>query len=335
MGSSSSRVSTAAPASSVRHHDVHQDHARSARLLEHASASYCGGSFHRGMASARRWFDATLFSAWNFAVIGVQKSGTTQVDHILQSHAEVCAVDRQLRIDANGSVTWGVNRSAWRCGSACATRRGGVDPEASLTLLLQPGLAARLWSTRVKLVLVLREPIQRAWSAFRTSFREHNFKHSTRYLNFAECVATEITDAEALAHSGYVASYGNATVFRGLYDRVLTKLIGAGFVPSLTAEPAGRLLVLISERLLDHERATDAALFNFLGIGWQTTPKRIVAKHSHGNYNFTARTRVVRRLYAFYRNSTRRTYQLLGAPIREWEAFYDSVRARPTTVQTP
>jgi hypothetical protein len=278
-------------------------------------------------------------SAWDFAVIGVQKGGTTDMTGHLQNHPDICAA-REARLMPYGSasdnsdvsasgnsenhnVSW--TRQKFRCGSPCATRRGGVDPDASFQLLAYPSMAAQLWVARVRLVLLLREPIQRAWSAYRMGAQRH-FRYETRYGSFAECVETEARQIEA---GRGVPAPRRSTIHRGLYAPLLAALVGAGFQPQQrrrgTADD-GRLLVLISERVAADQAGAHATLFGFLGVasrvdtaGWRSAPYS-GATADLAELNVSA----ARRLYALYRPSTTRAYGLLGGRVHMWETVYHS-----------
>jgi hypothetical protein len=292
---------------------------------------------------------APATTAWDFVVIGVQKGGTTDLTGHLQNHPELCAGGEARLISSlnmflsNKSRPWlqrnMTHKIAWtrqkfRCGSACATRRGGVDPEASFALLAFPQMAAQLWAapSHVRLVLLLREPIQRAWSAYRMG-QQRNFRYEARYASFAECVDVE---ARQIEDGRGVPPPRRSTIYRGLYAPLLDALAGAGFQTQLRRRGAsdGRLLVLISERALADPAEAHRAVFGFLGVaahdtaGWRSAPGRGAQRSSTAEHGTPPKLNVsaARRLYALYRASTTRTYGLLGERVSEWEAFYIPLR---------
>lgn len=305
--------------SCVRHARSMLSHLRSGGLLR------CPG-MSTNDSTLVRWSG----SPWDFAVIGVQKAGTTDLTGHLQNHPEVCAAaERRLLLHNGSHVVWTVSRTDWRCGSACATKRGGVDPEASLKLLHHPQLAVRLWeSDATKLVLLLREPIQRAWSSFQMQKYDQQFRYSKRYADFAHCVSVE---AEAVERNAGIPDARASTVYRGLYAPVLLVLRGAGFTPGLSPGSAGRLLVMISERMSKDEEAGHGVLCAFLGIRSYAAPSWRSSPYSHAPRRDQMPMAAARRLHSLYAISTRHTYRILGEAIQEWEAFYEHI----TNVSSP
>ena len=280
----------------------------------------------------------TSFSAWDFVVIGVQKAGTTDLTGHLQNHPELCALKEvRLKLGGNGIINWKADKSKtdWRCGSECARIRGGVDANLALNLFNAhgEGMASALWLQEgVKLILLLREPIRRTFSAYQMAKYDQHFRFSRRYESFDECVSFEAASVDlADDHPHY--DEVNGTVFRGLYAPVLKRLSAAGFMPTVTANKANRLLVLISEWIMRDEAASHDQIFAFLGVsrrvtaGWASTPYPSDQRAVPSDKMETLSLASTERLFSLYRRSTLQTYQMLSIEnVPEWEAYYASMQ---------
>jgi hypothetical protein len=211
----------------------------------------------------------------SFLIIGAQRAGTTSLYHYLSAHPEVdrstsgidAAWNKELhffddRFDRG--PTW--YRAAFPLASTrkLAELRGHrlISGEATPYYLLHPLVPERVAQTLpdVRLIALLREPVERAYSHYQLMRRE-----GWEPLSFAEAVAAEekrlagvverlLADPSYRSRRHRIFSY----VTRGLYADQLERWF-AHF-------PREQLLVLRTEDLLGQPAETYAQVLEFLGL---------------------------------------------------------------------
>ena len=270
---------------------------------------------------------------YDFAVAGVQKGGTTSLTHHLSSHPELCVHG------AVGSLMLHFALSSRRrslavhpCKVTCPIMRGVVDSGASWFFGNDAhhgrDILQALWqtpSTPVRLVLLVREPVQRAFSAYNMG-RSRNFSHENRYRTFDELVVHELPMLQGGRPSTFVRDkvtglplYPMDYLRYGLYGAQLDALERAGYVSS-----GNKLLLLISERTLRNASGERARLWSFLGVQQRTNTSSPWDFHGRYYPSVPLTEWAVRTLHSAYRSSTERVYRVMGGRIEEWEAWYAS-----------
>lgn len=203
-----------------------------------------------------------------YLVIGAQKAGTTSLHRYLSDHpAVLCAVVKETEF-FNRSYAHG--KRSYRAFFPLALRalavrlRAGVWPavgEATAAYLFDPRVPERVhaFDPRLKLVAILRDPVDRAYSHFQMERRwgreprslEGALENEERVIERElERIAADPLDRG----DGFPASY----VARGRYAEQLERWL-AFFPPE-------QLLVLTSDELLADPEGTMARVARFLGI---------------------------------------------------------------------
>jgi hypothetical protein len=188
----------------------------------------------------------------NVLVIGAQRCGTTTVWHALDRHPDVfMAPAREIRFFSHDHL---FNRGAafyetrffhgWNGETAC----GEKTPE----YLLMPKVASRIHDVlggAVKLVVLVRDPAERAHSGYR-----HSLMLGFESLPFHEALAAEperiARNPAALGRFGYLA--------RGYYARQLARYIDLF--------PPENLLIVFYEDLVADQAALFERIFRFIGV---------------------------------------------------------------------
>ena len=286
-----------------------------------------------------------------FAVVGVQKSGTTGLASHLAHHPQLC-VEPEARLMRKD---WSMSGSAIatensQCGSRCARLVGLDDPGGAFAFAFAggtyapsaAGALAAMAARRLPLVLLLREPIQRAFSAFSMIMALPPSGNRRRYESFDLCVYLETMWVAGLSDGGLpeglppvparfnIYQSPMEYVRLGLYAEMLDAIFAAGYTRwrddgvggGVAASVAGappQLLVLVSERLHANEKEGHARLWRFLGVPPAATTSSF---DRPGSYRANLTSWARQRLWHIYRNSTRRTYAHLGGEVPEWEAYY-------------
>jgi Sulfotransferase domain len=231
--------------------------------------AYRGAKALDGGGRAARRATAPLRLRPTYLVVGAQKSGTTSLHHYLSEHpavltARIKEVQYFTKYHARGEgwyrAQFPLVSSAWT-----VRRRLGVRPavgEATAACLFDPRSPERVhaFDPALRLVAVLRDPVERAFSHFQMELR-----WGRETGTFEEALAREEAELPAVLErmredpecepaDGLARTY----VARGLYADQLERW--------LRLFPREQLLVLMSDELLDDPAGTMEAVAGFLGV---------------------------------------------------------------------
>lgn len=189
-----------------------------------------------------------------FLVAGVQKGGTTALfDYLSElSQLELPAVKEAHFFDNDDGVDWTTpDYTPYHDLFGDAQRLWG---EATPIYLYWPGALERIraYNPAMKLILIFRDPIERAWSHWKMEYARGKETEP-----FGWCIRDgRARMAEASPHPGFhrVFSY----VERGFYGRQLAQ--------ALSLFPREQVLLLGSDELRHDPTTTIAVICAFLGI---------------------------------------------------------------------
>jgi Sulfotransferase domain len=205
-----------------------------------------------------------------FLVVGAQKSGTTSLHRYLCEHPLVlCATAKEMHyfsLKYPLGEQWYLSHFPLATSKAMVRLRHGATPavgEATPAYLFDARAPARVhaFDPRMKLVAVLRDPVDRAyahyWMEVETRDEEHSFEEALAWER--EVLAAELE--RWFTDESYVSAlplFGRAYVARGRYAEQLERW--------LALFPREQLLVFTTEELLSDPAETMAGLARFLGI---------------------------------------------------------------------
>jgi len=247
-----------------------------------------------------------------FLVIGAQKSGTTSLHRYLTDHpAVLCASPKELHFFNDAyrlGEWWYLAHFPWRTSARAVSRHLGVRPaigEATPAYLFHPRAPERVhaFDPQMKLLAVLRDPVERAYSQYQMQVRKRNETLSfDAVLSLEEAeLAAELDrirdDPTYVSPTGLRRSY----VARGRYAEQIERW--------LHFFPREQLLVLTSEALFRDPAAGTAQISAFLGVpDWHAKDH---PRQSAGAYEpMSAETRA--RLAHTFEPHNRRLEELLG-----------------------
>ena len=262
-------------------------------------------------------------SRLDFGIVGAQKGGTTGLAELFRKRGDLCLGPNEAHLfsharrrdeaEADVAARWTSVAARARAGCPAGGAAGFDDPAFAYYGAGAPRQVAAFadFAPEIRLVMLLREPIQRARS-------QHGMMAAgTKSRKFLRNRPLEAVAAEELA--------GNATardaydiVRRGLYDEQVALLRGLGF----------RLQIVISERAFASTAAYDA-VFRFVGVA-PPAPYPSVFRRPTRTPSPLSRA-AAELLAAAYRGPTDRLYDLLGGPVPEWEAWYAAAGLPKTT----
>ncbi len=209
-------------------------------------------------AACRGWTGA-LRKMPDFLIIGTQKGGTSSLFHYIDQHpaAKVSLAKEVHYFDLSYD-----KGPAWYRGFFPFQRDARITGEASPLYFFHPRVPARVRADipGVKIILLLRDPVERAFSHYRM-----NVKDGTENLSFEEALEREPerirADVERMnADERYTGedyrrySYIN----RGFYDEQLTRW--------LQHFPANQMMVIKSEEFFSQTEPVVKRVFGFLGL---------------------------------------------------------------------
>jgi len=239
-------------------------------------------------------------------IIGAQRSGTTSLFNYLIQHPDVLPpLSKEIHyfdIHYARGIKWYRGRFPF----IHQLRRGALTLDASPYYLphpLAPQRVAQLLPA-VKLIALLRNPVDRALSHY-----QHEVREGRETLSFPEAIAME---SERLAHEeerlqtdpAYY-SYNHhrfSYLRRGVYIEQLSRW--------LQHFPRSQLLVLESEWLFRDPAAASAAVHRFLGL----RPHRLerYPPFYQGNYERAMPEELRRRLASYFEPSNDELFRWLG-----------------------
>lgn len=265
----------------------------------------------------------------DFLIIGAQKAGTTSLFEYLRRHPELSLPDgKELPFfndeQARARGWEAYLRKAFPLADP-ARRWGTATPQYMAGGLLDrpnPGPAGERYDERtvplrireqlpdVRLIAILRDPVERARSHHRMASMEGIEKRS-----FGEAVE-ELLRPEALEQARREPRETTGYVAWGEYGRILQ-----GY---LDVFPSERLLVLFTEDLETDPESLLRRVFDFLGVGSDFVPDNVGTKYRVGSaerrigwlgtYSFLSPLAMQRTLT---RNPlTRRLWRALPEPVR-------------------
>jgi hypothetical protein len=255
-----------------------------------------------------------------FLVVGAKRAGTSSLYQYLIRHPDVrpCAIGKGTHyFDVCYRRGWRWYRSGFPLSG-----RGGITGEASPYYMFHPLAPARIAAAlpEARLIVVLRNPVDRAWSHY------HNERRlGAEPLSFEEAIGCEAErlagEAERMASDPGFQSFAwrhHSYLARGRYAEQLERLYDLF--------PPDQVLVLQSELLrADPNRALEP-VWRFLGQAPFTTHERLTYKADNSHERMATATR--ERLNAYFEDPNERLYRLPGVGFR-WSV------AGPPTPELP
>jgi hypothetical protein len=256
-------------------------------------------------ADYRQW-TSPLRGLPSALIVGAQRSGTTSLFNYLAQHPDVRQpLGKEIHyfdLHYARGIRWYRGRFPFRH----RLRGGALTIDASPYYLLHPlapERAARLLPG-VKLVAILRNPIDRAFSHY-----QHEVRDGRETLSFPEAIEREAErlgdEEERLRRDPTYYSYNHhrySYARRGRYLEQITRW--------MQHYPRSRLLVIQSERLFSEPAAVCAELYEFLGL----RPHRLeqYPVFYQGNYERAMAPDLRARLADYFEPHNRALYEWLG-----------------------
>ena len=237
----------------------------------------------------------------DFVIGGTQKGGTSALDSFLRQHPEICMPTTRKELHFFDREEENSDYNAYHANFK-PTPQQRVIGEASPIYMYWETAPYRIWkyNPKMKWILALRNPVERAFSAWNMETRRGKEK-----LSFTEAIANEPERCrEALPLQHRVYSY----VDRGFYTHQVRRLLNI----------FGRenVLVLLSEELRSEHQKTLRNVFEFLGVGSSFVPPE--ASVFEQEYSDKIDNQVRQRLIDIFQFDIKELEKLLGRDLSTW-----------------
>lgn len=223
----------------------------------------------------------------NFLVIGVQKAGTTALYEYLKQHPDVQLPDaKELHFFDDESRDWALPDYGDYHARFGGSRRRPAVGEITPIYIYWPNCLERIraYNPQIRLVVVLRDPVERAWSHWRMERSRGVERHG-----FSWCIREGRARLLSAEPAGYHREF--SYVERGMYGRQIERM--------LTIFPREQALIITSAELERNPTAAIQVVSGFLGIGTGPSLKAVrVHVGSDDGADLTATDiRYLRRIY--------------------------------------
>lgn len=242
----------------------------------------------------------------DFIIIGAQKAGTSALHQMLQTHPDIeAATTKEIHYFDNDA--WHGAGKIWQYHAYFPLphnkKKSGLTFEATPMYLYHPEVAARLhaYNPKLKLIISLREPASRAFSAW-TMYHHHIKDGPNRqykeFRKFDEVVAEELATFGTKSFDRNPKGY----IERGIYHEQISRFF--------KYFPPEQVLILENRDLyLDWEQ-TQHKILAFLRLPFQEMP--LIKSHKSRVNELGQYEEPISKLKEFYRPYNETLYELIG-----------------------
>lgn len=212
----------------------------------------------------------------DFIVIGSPKAGTTTLYEWMREHPDLYMPDgKELPFFSEDYYTKGLHWYLESHFNGANTKKlwGKATPQYmnGIGEVMPEKIAKRIHDTipEAKLIAVLRNPVERAYSHYKMIVRRGHEKRS-----FEEAIA-ELTSKEGIADSRKHQTETNSYIYSGEYGRILSYYY--------KYFSKGQILILFDGELRNNRTNAIKKVFNFLGVDDSFVPKSIKTDFHKGS----------------------------------------------------
>jgi hypothetical protein len=252
----------------------------------------------------------------DYIIIGTQKGGTSSLQYYLSQHPKIdTSFIKEIHFFDNNfeqGLHW---YKAHFPNSLLLKLKRKITGEASPYYIFHPLVPARIAKVlpKIKMVVLLREPVARAYSHYKMEFR---MKRET--LSFEEAIKVESERLrrgknKIMSGQSSLAYKRHSYLERGKYIEQLEK-----WFQFFSRE---QFLILKSEDFFSSPQSELSKIFKFLGLP-DYKIKNLKSKNV-GNYKDSMEKSTRQELSNFFRPYNKRLYNLLGKDFN-WEKDYQN-----------
>ena len=237
-----------------------------------------------------------LFSKPNFIIVGAQKAGTTALFEILNQHSKITSsISKEINYFDNDKLFRKKNLSNYHKYFPLSFQvpEGNILFEATPEYLYHPNVAQRIYqyNPRIKIIIVLRNPIERAISAW-TMYHHHLTIGPNKHLHdsrpFDLAIKKEIDNIKNINFYSDVRGY----VKRGIYYDQIKQY--------LNHFPIQNILFIESRELKKEFNTTLNKTLDFLNLNHEKIENKIVHQSKVKPLPFDKEKDLLKEFYAPY-----------------------------------
>jgi Sulfotransferase domain len=240
----------------------------------------------------------------DFVIGGTQKGGTSALDSFLRQHPEICMPTTRKELHFFDREQENRDYKEYHRNFKLKKKQHRVIGEASPIYMYWETAPYRIWkyNPKMKWILALRNPVERAFSAWNMESKRDHEK-----LPFAEAIEKEAERCRmALPLQHRVYSY----IDRGFYAHQVRRLFNIF--------GKANCLILLNEELRNDHQQTLRRVFEFLGVDPSfVPPEASVFEQEYSNkIDNQLRSRLIEKFYF----DIKELEKLLGKDLASWYA---------------
>ena len=250
-----------------------------------------------------------------FICIGVQKSGTTSLIKYLNKHPKIFMKEQEMHFFDEKPLTYSEIIQYEKQFNTDKLIVGEKTPSYNYLHFAMDNIYT--YNPNIKLILILREPISRAFSQYNMtlSFR----KKSLNDVSDEQIIAD--FEKEERVKLSEIQQNGNYYIARGKYDEILMHIF--------SKFKRENIYIGIAEEIKKNKQQHYNEVFKFLGATEMININEDEDVHAT-EYGRPIPTILEKKLYDIFRPHNERLYEILGRRIDIWETYYQQFTDTPS-----
>jgi hypothetical protein len=252
----------------------------------------------------------------SFVIVGAQKSGTTALDHFLRQHPEV-SMSKKKETDFFSTEKYWVNGEIYESYKKYfnayfkKVKYGEASPSYMLNHeVVAPRIAK--YNTDMKLIFILKNPIERAFSQYKMHVKRYNLN-----LSFRQCLDIAMNQQQ----ENIRLDPSNQVTLNGSTKTIETYIKFGHYVEQIKSFQKyfgnNQILILLTEDLLNEHEQTMRKVYDFLDITPIDTKRKIV--HSNKGQLSTTSKREREMLLKEYSQDIEGLEKILKRDLSHWK----------------
>ena len=244
----------------------------------------------------------------NYLIIGVQKSGTTSMINYFNQHPQIFLYEDEIHFFDSYQYLKGKEYYENIFKKKMPKNKkfiGEKTPSYCFIPLCVPRIQ-KMYPT-IKMIMVLREPIQRCFSQYMMICKKNNIKASNQHFY------DTIKSIEHIKLKDITSTQGYYYLQRGFYDEQIRHLY--------KYFPRKNIYIGVFEIIKENQEKEYNKMYEFIGASTSDTIDYSEIERK-GEYKFELSLENKQYLYSIYKKYNAKLYKILGYPIKEWENYY-------------
>ena len=243
----------------------------------------------------------------SFVCIGVQKAGTNSLVRYLSLNNDIFIKENEGHFFDKPKEYTITEQEQLEYENTFVTNNHIVGEKTPSYCYLQFSIdRIYKYNPNMKLILILREPINRLWS-------QHNMSLNLKNKNLdLDSLSKYIFSPEENINLSEITCNGGYYIIRGFYDEIIE------YIYSIF--PKENLYIAVAEEIQRDKYSEYHKIMKFLGSDKEVN---ITNLDTHiGKYKKHIPEDLKHRLYKIYKSHNQKLYEIMGRTINIWEEYY-------------